>query len=72
VSVEHPHGYRVMQALIAHGVIGDYREPHVLRFGFTPLYTRFVDVWDAVDRLLRILSEESWRAPEFAQRGAVT
>ncbi|MEX3910009.1 kynureninase, partial [Paraburkholderia sp. BR14319] len=39
-SFEHPHGYEVMQALIARGVIGDYREPHVLRFGFTPLYTR--------------------------------
>ena len=43
-SFEHPHGYEVMQALIARGVIGDYREPYVLRFGFTPLYTRFADV----------------------------
>ena len=54
-SFEHPHGYEVMQALIARGVIGDYREPHVLRFGFTPLYTRFVDVWDAVETLRDVL-----------------
>jgi kynureninase len=71
-SFEHPHGYEVMQALIARGVIGDYREPHVLRFGFTPLYTRFVDVWDAVEALRDVLARESWRAPEFAARGAVT
>jgi len=72
VSVEHPEGYQVMQALIARGVIGDYREPRVLRFGFTPLYTRFVDVWDAVELLHEILVKEAWRAPEFAQRGLVT
>ena len=71
-SFEHPHGYEVMQALIARGVTGDYREPHVLRFGFTPLYTRYVDVWDAVETLRDVLATESWRAPEFAVRGAVT
>jgi kynureninase len=72
VSFEHPHGYEVMQALIARGVIGDYREPRVLRFGLTPLYTRFVDVWDAVETLRDVLEQEIWRAPEFATRGAVT
>ena len=72
VSFEHPHGYEVMQALIARGVIGDYREPHVLRFGFTPLYLRFADVWDAVETLRDVLATESWRKPEFAARGAVT
>ncbi|TAL92049.1 MAG: kynureninase [Paraburkholderia sp.] len=71
-SFEHPDGYEVMQALIARGVIGDYREPHVLRFGFTPLYTRYVDVWDAVETLRDVLANETWRAPEFATRGAVT
>jgi kynureninase len=72
VSFEHPHGYEVMQALIARGVIGDYREPSVLRFGFTPLYTRFVDVWDAVETLRDILARQTWRAPEFAARHTVT
>jgi kynureninase len=72
VSFEHPHGYEVMQALIARGVIGDYREPHVLRFGFTPLYTRFVDVWDAVEVLRDVLASQAWRAPEFAERASVT
>jgi kynureninase len=71
-SFEHPNGYEVMQALIARNVIGDYREPHVLRFGFTPLYTRFIDVWDAVEVLRDVLESEAWRAPEFAERGAVT
>lgn len=71
-SFEHPHGYEVMQALIARGVIGDYREPHVLRFGFTPLYLRYVDVWDAVETLRDVLETQAWRAPEFAERGAVT
>jgi len=71
-SFEHPHGYEVMQALIARGVIGDYREPRILRFGFTPLYTRFVDVWDAVETLRDVLATEAWRAPEHATRGAVT
>jgi kynureninase len=71
-SFEHPHGYEVMQALIARGVIGDYREPQVLRFGFTPLYTRFVDVWDAVEVLHDVLASQAWRAPEFAARHTVT
>ena len=72
VSFEHPHGYEVMQALIARGVIGDYREPRVLRFGFTPLYTRFVDVWEAVETLRDVLDSEAWRSPEFAARHSVT
>ncbi|MDR5772441.1 MULTISPECIES: kynureninase [unclassified Caballeronia] len=72
VSFEHPNGYEVMQALIARGVIGDYREPRILRFGFTPLYTRFVDVWDAVETLRDVLATESWRAPEFGERASVT
>lgn len=70
VSFAHPHGYPVMQALIARGVIGDYREPEIMRFGFTPLYTRFVDVWDAVDVLADILDGQLYDTG--AQRDAVT
>lgn len=72
VSFEHPQGYAVIQALIARGVIGDYREPRIMRFGFTPLYTRFVDVWDAVEVLRDLLDTGAWDKPEFHQRGAVT
>jgi kynureninase len=72
VSVQHPHGYPVMQALISRGVIGDYREPQILRFGLAPLYVRHVDVWDAVEQLRDILATEAWRAPQFQQRLAVT
>jgi kynureninase len=70
VSFTHPHGYAVMQALIARGVIGDYREPHIMRFGFTPLYTSFADVWDAVDILKDILDRADYDIT--AERGAVT
>ena len=55
VSLTHPQAYPVIQALIQRGVIGDYREPSVLRFGFTPLYTSFADVWHAVETLRDIL-----------------
>jgi kynureninase len=72
--------YAVMQALIERGVIGDFRagdgseleEPDLLRFGFTPLYTRFVDVHDAVTALGEILSTEQWREARFNQKAAVT
>lgn len=72
VSYRHPQGYAVMQALIERGVIGDYREPEVLRFGITPLYLRHVDVWDAVETLRDILDGASWDQPRFKQRHAVT
>ncbi|WP_426193249.1 kynureninase [Massilia sp. DWR3-1-1] len=70
VSFGHPHGYAVMQALIARGVIGDYREPALMRFGFTPLYTSYAEVWDAVEILRDILDHETYDAA--AARGAVT
>ncbi len=70
VSFTHPQGYAVMQALIERGVIGDYREPEIMRFGFTPLYTRYADVWDAVEILRDILDNETYDAN--AARGAVT
>ncbi|MGY2290745.1 kynureninase [Pseudomonas sp. SDO528_S397] len=72
VSFEHPHGYAVIQALIARGVIGDYREPRIMRFGFTPLYTRFTEVWDAVEILAEILDQNTWDQPQFKVRNSVT
>lgn len=70
VSFTHPHGYAVMQALIARGVIGDYREPAIMRFGFTPLYTSHADVWDAVEILRDILDRKDYNID--ARRDAVT
>jgi len=72
VSYMHPEGYSIMAALIARGIIGDYREPHVLRFGITPLYVGFTDVWDAVDALFDILENRLWDTPAFRERLAVT
>jgi kynureninase len=72
VSFTHPHGYAVMAALIARGVIGDYRAPDILRFGLAALYVGFVDIWNAVAELKDVMAAKAWKAPEFAQRKAVT
>lgn len=72
ISYRHPHAFELCQALIADGVIGDFRAPDVIRFGLTPLYLGFEELWHAVDRMARILDEESWREPRFAVRGKVT
>jgi kynureninase len=64
--------YAIVQALIARGVVGDFRAPDVLRFGFTPLYLRFVDVWDAVEHLQQVLDSGEWREPRFNRKAAVT
>ena len=72
VSLRHPEGYAIIQALIAAGVIGDFRDPDILRFGFAPAYLRFADVWDAVDILRRVVETESWRRPEYRKRLKVT
>ncbi|MFE9854289.1 hypothetical protein [Streptomyces sp. NPDC005780] len=62
----------MMQALIDRGVIGDFRAPDLLRFGFTPLYLRFVDVWDAVQVLREVLATEVWRQDRYTTRSQVT
>jgi kynureninase len=73
VSFSHPDaGYPIMQALIARGVIGDFRAPDILRFGFTPLYVRYLDVWDAVEQFVQVLESGEWREARFHQRAAVT
>ncbi len=65
-------GYAIVQALIERDVIGDFRAPDLLRFGFTPLYTRFADVWNAVEQLAQVLSSGEWHQPRFHRRAAVT
>lgn len=72
VSFGHPNAYEIMQALIARGVIGDFRAPSTMRFGFTPLYTSYADLWHAVDILEDILRGGEWRDTRFGIRAAVT
>ena len=72
ISFRHDHAFEICQALIAEGVIGDFRAPDVVRFGITPLYLGYEDIWTAVDRLARILDSGSWREPRFSVRGKVT
>ena len=72
VSLRHEEAYGIVQALIERGVIGDFRAPDIARFGFTPLYLRFVDVFDAVEILVDVMVSESYRDPKFALRNAVT
>lgn len=72
VSFRHPEGYAIMQALIAQGVIGDFRAPDILRFGFTPLYIGAAEVDAAVAILARTLRENLWDRPEYRIRARVT
>jgi kynureninase len=72
VSFRHPHAYPVMQALIARGVIGDFRAPDILRFGFPGLYLGFEDVWRATEVLRDVLASGAWREPAYQVRAAVT
>jgi kynureninase len=72
VSFRHEQGWPVMQALIARGVIGDFRAPDTLRFGFTPLYVGFEDVWNATEALRDILATGAWDQPAHHARAAVT
>ena len=78
LSCESARAYAIMQALIARGVIGDFRagdgasQPDILRFGFTPLYNGFEDVWHAVDHLKQVLETGEWTQGQFNQKNAVT
>ena len=72
VAFAHPQGYAIMQALIARGVIGDFRAPDILRFGFTPLYLTFTEVWDAVEILREVLETGAYLEPRFSERSSVT
>ena len=72
VAFAHPSGYAIMRALTDRNVIGDYREPDLLRFGFAPMYTRYVDVWDAVDHLRGVMTNREYESPEYRTRRRVT
>ncbi len=72
VSFRHPQAYSIMQALIDRGVVGDFREPDIMRFGLGPLYTSHVDVWDAVQVLRQVLTSRAWDSERFRKREVVT
>ena len=66
-----PEAYAAVQALIARGIIGDFREPDVMRFGFAPLYLRHIDAWKAATQLGRVIEARAWDRPQFRQRAKV-
>ncbi|MFP6689531.1 MAG: kynureninase [Alphaproteobacteria bacterium] len=72
VSYAYANGFGAVQALIERGVIGDFRQPDVMRFGFAPLYLRYVDVWDAAEAFATVLDGEEWRGHKIGDKGAVT
>jgi kynureninase len=72
VGISLDNGYAVVQAMIERGVIGDFRAPDLMRFGFAPLYVRFQDVWDAAEILAECINAEVWRDQRFNQRLGVT
>ncbi|WP_380057909.1 kynureninase [Falsihalocynthiibacter sp. SS001] len=65
-------GYAIVQALIARGVIGDFRQPNVMRFGFAPLYLRYVDIWDAANHLYEVMKADEWKEDRFNVVATVT
>ena len=72
ISLRHPEAYAICQALIARGVIGDFRDPDILRFGFTPAYLSFAEVWRAVEQIAAVLDAREWDYPQHRLRLAVT
>ncbi len=72
VSIRFKHGYALMQALIERGVVGDFRAPDLMRFGFSPLYIRYEDIWIAVQRLKMCLQQKIWQQDKYRSRLPVT
>jgi kynureninase len=72
ISFLHENAYSIIQALISHGIIGDYREPNVMRFGISPLYMRFEDVWNAITCLREIMQTGEWQSEKFKNKNYVT
>jgi len=72
VSMRHPAAYGVVQALVARGVVGDYREPDLVRLGFAPLYLRHVDVVRAVQEIVAVVTAGEERDDRYGVRATVT
>ena len=72
ISFRHPHAYEIVQAMIARGVIGDFRDPDILRFGLTPMTLSHINVWRAGQTMRDIIDSGAWQSPEFAVRSIVT
>jgi kynureninase len=72
LSFAHDHAYEIMQAIIEREVVGDFRQPNIMRFGFTPLYMRFVDCWDAVMVIREVMQSGAWKAAKYRERLRVT
>jgi kynureninase len=72
LSFAHAHAWPIMQAIIDRGVIGDFRAPNLLRFGFAPLYLRHTDIWDAVMIVREVMQTGAWKAEQYQARNAVT
>src|SRR4051794_29743082 len=72
LSLRHRSAYPIVRNLIARGVVGDFREPDVMRFGFAPLYTRYVDAYDAVTTLIEVVTTRTYQEPAFSPRHQVT
>jgi kynureninase len=72
VSIAFDKGYAVVQAMIERSIVGDFRAPDIMRFGFAPLYLRFAEVWDAAEALAECVRREVWRDPRYDRKLAVT
>lgn len=72
VAIAHEQAYPIVQALIDRRVIGDFRAPDIMRFGFAPLYLRYREVADAASALRDVLASEAWREERFSVRALVT
>ena len=72
VSLTHEEGYAIMQAVIARGIVGDFRAPDILRFGFAAPYVRYIDIWDSIAQLRDVMETREWDQPKFKERRAVT
>jgi kynureninase len=72
VAFAHPEGYAIVQAMMAEGVVGDFRAPDIARFGFSPLFLSYAEVWDAAAALAEVVDSRAWDQPQFRIRAAVT